>query len=134
MINLLAVGLNTAVNFLYYRYLKVEGLALGHATAYTCAAVIAAFVLHRRLGGLEGRRLAPVLGQILVAGAGTGAASWLAARWLGSAVGTTSLGPQLLQVGGGLVAGVGTFLAIAVAFRMPELQLIKQSALRWGRR
>ena len=31
LINLFAVGLNTAVNFLYYRYLGVEGLALGHA-------------------------------------------------------------------------------------------------------
>lgn len=134
LINLFAVGLNTAVNFIYYRYLKVEGLALGHATAYTFAALMAAFILHRRLGGLEGRRLAPVLGQILLAGAGTGAASWLVARWVGSALGTASFGPQLLQVGGGLVAGVGTFLAISVAFRMPELQLIKQAALRWGRR
>jgi putative peptidoglycan lipid II flippase len=134
LINLFAVGLNTAVNFIYYRYLKVEGLALGHATAYTFAALMAAFILHRRLGGLEGRRLAPVLGQILLAGAGTGGASWLVARWVGNAVGTASFGPQLLQVLGGLVAGVGTFLAISVAFRMPELQLIKQAALRWGRR
>ena len=134
LINLFAVGLNTAVNFLYYRYLKVEGLALGHATAYTFAALMAAFILHRRLGGLEGRRLAPVLGQILLAGAGTGAASWLVAHWVGSALGTASFGPQLLQVGGGLVAGVGTFLVISMAFRMPELQLIKQAALRWGRR
>jgi putative peptidoglycan lipid II flippase len=135
LINLFAVGLNTAVNFLYYRYLKVEGLALGHATAYTFAAVMAAFILHRRLGGLEGRRLAPVLGQILVAGAATGGASWLVARWVSDAVGTASLGPQLLQVGGGLVAGLGTFLIIAMAFRMPELRLIKQTALsRLGRR
>ena len=127
IINLLAVGLNTAVNFVYYRYLRVEGLALGHATAYTFAAVLAAFILHRRLGGLEGRRLAPVLGQILVAGAATGGASWLVARWVAKAIGSASLGPQLLQVGGGLVAGVGTFLAIATAFRMPELRLIKQA-------
>jgi len=135
LINLFAVGLNTAVNFLYYRYLGVEGLALGHATAYTLAAVTAAFILHRRLGGLEGRRLAPVLGRILVAGAATGGASWLAARWVAGAIGTASLGPQLLQVGGGLVAGLGTFLLIAMAFRMPELRLIKLTALtRLGRR
>jgi putative peptidoglycan lipid II flippase len=99
------------------------------------AAVVAVVILRRRLGGLEWRRLGPVLGQILVAGAATGAASWLVARWVAEALGTASLGPQLLQVGGGLAAGLGTFLALAMAFRMQELALIKQTVLaRLGRR
>jgi putative peptidoglycan lipid II flippase len=134
LINVAAVALNTAVNFIYYRYLRVEGLALGHATAYTFAALVAAFVLRRRLDGLEGRRLAPVLGQILVAGAATGGASWLVSRGVAAGLGTASLGPQLLQVGGGLAAGLFTFLGVATAFRMPELRLIKQAVLaRVGR-
>jgi putative peptidoglycan lipid II flippase len=135
IINLFAVGLNTAVNFIYYRYLKVEGLALGHATAYTFAAIVATIVLRRRLGGLEGRRLAPALAQILLAGAATGGVSWLVARGVGGWLGTATLGPQLLQVLGGTVAGLGTFLAIAVALRLPELRLIRVSMSSWlGRR
>jgi putative peptidoglycan lipid II flippase len=130
IINVFAVGLNTAVNFIYYRYLNVEGLALGHATAYTFAAVVAVIVLRRRLGGLEGRRLAPALGQILVAGAATGGASWLVARGIEAWLGTATLGPQLLQVGSGIAVGLGTFLAIAAAFKMPELALIRESAFR----
>src|SRR5207253_7831395 len=47
LINVAAVGLNTAVNVIYFRYLKVEGLALGHATAYTFAAAIAAVILRK---------------------------------------------------------------------------------------
>jgi putative peptidoglycan lipid II flippase len=134
IINVFAVGLNTAVNFVYYRYLNVEGLALGHATAYTFAAIVAVIVLRRRLGGLDGRRLAPALGQILAAGAATGGAAWLAARFIGASLGTATLGPQILQVGGGVVAGFGIFIAIAVTLRMPELSLIRDAVLRRGRR
>ena len=67
LINVFAVGLNTLVNLLYFRYLKVEGLALGHATAYTFAAATAALILRRRVGGLEGRRLVRGLGEALAA-------------------------------------------------------------------
>jgi putative peptidoglycan lipid II flippase len=135
IINIFAVGLNTAVNFLYYRYLNVEGLALGHATAYTFAALVAVIVLRRRLGGLDGRRLAPALGQILLAGAATGGAAWLVARGVASSVGTVSLGPQILQVGGGVLAGLGAFLAVSMALRMPELRLIRQTVRgRWSGR
>jgi putative peptidoglycan lipid II flippase len=128
LINIFAVGLNTAVNFLYFRYLDlgVEGLALGHATAYTFAAVVAVVILRRRLGGLEGRRLLPALGRIVLAGLATGVVAYVVARSLGEAFGTASLGPQLLQVGGGLVAGALTFLALAAAFRMQELTVITQ--------
>ena len=128
LINIGAVAVNTAANFIYFRYLKVEGLALGHATAYTFAAIVAAVILRRRLGGLEGRRLLPALGRIMVGGVATGAAAYLVARWLGDAFGTATLGPQLLQVGGGLIAGLLTFLAVAAALRMQELTLIAEMA------
>jgi putative peptidoglycan lipid II flippase len=134
MINIAAVALNTLVNLIYYRLLGVEGLALGHATAYTFAALVAAAFLRRRIGGLEGRRLAPVLGQTLAAGAVTGGAAWVVAWAVARSLGTASLGPQLLQVGGGMAAGLGAFLAIAVALRMPELRLIRETVLaRWRR-
>jgi putative peptidoglycan lipid II flippase len=128
LINIFAVGLNTAVNFLYFRYLDlgVEGLALGHATAYTFAAIVAVIILRRRLGGLEERGLLTALGRILLGGLATGAAAYLVARWLGDAFGTASLGPQLLQVGGGVVAGALAFVSVAAAFRMQELTLIAQ--------
>jgi putative peptidoglycan lipid II flippase len=126
LINVFAVGLNTAVNFIYFRYLKVEGLALGHATAYTFAAITAAVLLRRRLGGLEGRRLAVPLLKILLGGVATGVAAFLVSRLVARTLGTASFGPQLLQVTGGVAAGVGAFLAVAVAFQMQELQLIRQ--------
>lgn len=135
IINLFAVALNTVVNLILFRYLKVEGLALGHVTAYTAAAIASAVILGRRLGGLEGRRLAPALGRIALAGLATGGVSYMVARWVGQAVGTAGLGPQLIQVGSAVGAGGLVFLAVAAAFRMQELFLIKQMVLaRVGRR
>jgi putative peptidoglycan lipid II flippase len=125
LINVLAVGLNTSVNFIFFRYLRVEGLALGHATAYTFAAATAALMLRRKLGGLDGRRLVMPLAQILLGGAATGGASLLISDLVARAVGTASFGPQALQVGAGVVAGLAAFLAVAMAFRMQELRLIR---------
>jgi putative peptidoglycan lipid II flippase len=126
LINVVAVALNTAVNVLYFRYLKVEGLALGHATAYTFAAIASVTILSRRLGGLEWRALGRALAQILVAGLATGAAAWGVSRLVAGAMGSASLGPQLLEVGAGLVAGVSAFLILAWAFRLEELEYLKR--------
>ena len=126
LINIAAVALNTAVNFIFFRYLQVEGLALGHATAYTFAAVAAAWILSRRLGGLEWRPLGAALGRILVAGVATGLAAWLASSGIGRTVGTTTLGPQLLQVMVGVAAGLAAFLLLAAAFKLEELEMIRR--------
>src|SRR5439155_18247767 len=124
LINVFAVGLNTAVNFVYFRYLRVEGLALGHATAYTFASIAAVVILRRRLGGLDGRRLARALGRILLAGLATGGAAFLVSRLVGRAVGTASIGPQLLQVGGGVIAGLAARLVVAARRGSEELQVV----------
>jgi putative peptidoglycan lipid II flippase len=126
LINLGTVALNTAVNFLYFRYFGVEGLALGHATAYTAAAIFAAWLLRRRIRGLGERRLLPAFGKILLGGVATGLAAYAVATWLGDAFGTAGLGLQVLQVGTGVAAGVVAFVASAAAFRMQELSLIAE--------
>jgi putative peptidoglycan lipid II flippase len=50
VINVFAVGLNVAMNLVYFQIFDVRGLALGHATAYTFAAVAAGLIIQRRLG------------------------------------------------------------------------------------
>jgi putative peptidoglycan lipid II flippase len=126
LINVVAVTLNTGVNLVYYHFLGVKGLALGHATAYTFAAGVSMVVLSRRLRGLEWSRLASGLGRIVVAAALTGAGAFLVARILGSAVGTATFGQQLLQVGAAVAAGVAIFIAAATALRLEEFGLLKR--------
>jgi putative peptidoglycan lipid II flippase len=57
LINLGATAVGTAVNFIYFRYLGVKGLALGQTTAYTIATIAALLVMRARLGSIDGRRL-----------------------------------------------------------------------------
>jgi len=129
LINVFAVGVNTAVNFALFPALGVRGLALGHAIAYTFAAVTAAIVMARRLAGFEWAALGAGLGKVLVGAAATGAAAWGAARLAGEAVSTATLGGQVLQVGAGVLAGVLAFLAAAVTLRMEELTIMRRAVL-----
>ena len=133
-INILAVGINTAVNFIYFRYLEVEGLALGHATAYTIGAVVFVVVLRRRIGGLDGRRLMRALGQILLAGLAAGAGALAVSQIIAHSLGTVDLGPQLLEVVAGVAAGLAAFLAVALAFRLQELALLRDMVVARIRR
>jgi putative peptidoglycan lipid II flippase len=126
LINLFATGINTVADVVFVRFLKVEGLALGLAVAYAFAAIMAAVILRGRLEGLQWRRLSLGLARITMGGVLAGGAAYLVSWAVGRTLGTTSLGPEVLQVSGGVLAGMAVFLAVALAFRMEELILIKQ--------
>ncbi|MBI2237434.1 MAG: murein biosynthesis integral membrane protein MurJ [Actinobacteria bacterium] len=136
LINVAAVGLNTAVNFLYFFTfgLGVRGLALGHATAYTFAAILSAVVIRRRLGGIEGRRIAAAVGRTLVAGGLTAGAAWLTARSLADLLGTATLGAQVVQVSAAVLAGLLVFVGVALMLRMEEVDAVKGSVMARLRR
>ena len=127
LVNIAAVSLNTAVNFVFFRFFGVKGLALGHATAYTFAVIVSTILIRRRLGGLEGRTVVAGLSRVAAAGAATAAAAWGAARLLGGALGTSSIAGQAVQVFGSVAAGLLVFVLIAFALRMEELDLVKTS-------
>ncbi|HZA26813.1 MAG TPA: lipid II flippase MurJ, partial [Actinomycetota bacterium] len=132
LINVAAVAVNTAVNLALFPILDVRGLALGHAVAYTFAALVAAAVLRRRLGSLEGRYVAGGLIGVLLAAAATAAAAWGAARLVAAALGAETLTEQIIQVGAGVLAGLIIFVGAALLFRVEEFELVKRTIL--GRR
>ncbi|HET6776790.1 MAG TPA: murein biosynthesis integral membrane protein MurJ [Actinomycetota bacterium] len=127
LINVFAVGLNTAANFALFPLLGVRGLALGHATAYTFAAIAAGVLLRRRLGGIEGRLLARGLAKIVAGAAVTAAAAWGVATLLERSVGVETLGKQVIQVGTSVLAGLIIFLGAALLLRMEELELVRRT-------
>ena len=134
LINVFAVGVNTVANLLLFPVLGVPGLALGHAIAYTFAAVTAAVVLRRRIGGLEGGALARGMSKIVVAAAATGGAAWLGAHVLAGSVSAETFGGQLTQVGVGVGLGLVTFVLAALALRIEEFDLVKRTLLARSRR
>jgi putative peptidoglycan lipid II flippase len=127
VINLFAVALNTVANLLLFPVLQVRGLALGHALAYTFAALTAAAVLRRRLGGLEGRTLAEGLAKVVLGAAATAAAAWGMARLMGGVISTDTLAGQVAQVGTGVLAGLIIFVGAALLLRMEEFDLVKRT-------
>lgn len=129
-----SVVVNVGLNVWFFELFGVQGLALGHSVAYTVAAVAAGMLLRRRIGGLEGRRLAGGLLRIGVAAGLTGAAAWGAARLVGDALGTATLLEQGLQVFAGVLAGLMIFVASVVLLRVEEFDLVKRFVLARIRR
>jgi putative peptidoglycan lipid II flippase len=127
LINAAAVAVNVAANVILFPFLEVRGLALGHAAAYTFAAVVALTILRRRLGGLGGRDLTRGMVRILAAAVLTAAAAWGAARLVAETLGVVTTVDQIVQVGAGMLAGLVAFVAAATLFRMEEFELVKRT-------
>jgi len=106
---------------------------LGQTTAYTIATIAALLVIRARLGGIDGRHLALALSRIAGAAAATGAAAALAAAGLGAAFGSSTPGPQLVQVLGGTAAGVAAFAAAARVLHIQEVSAVMQLLRRRNR-
>ena len=132
LINVAAVAVNTALNVALFPVLDVRGLALGHAAAYTFAAILAGAVLRRRLGGLEGRQLARGVVPVVLSAAATAAAAWGVSRLVSNSLGAETLPEQVIQVGAGVMAGLIIFVGAALLFRVKEFELVKRTIL--GRR
>lgn len=134
LVNVAAVGINVGANLLFYFTfdLGVQGLALGHATAYAFASLALLVLIRRRIGGVDGARVLGSVGRTLLAGLTTAGAAWAVARWLGDAVGVTSLGEQALQVISAVGVGLLVFLLAATLLRIEEVQMVRRHlASRW---
>ncbi|MGZ4113992.1 MAG: murein biosynthesis integral membrane protein MurJ [Actinomycetota bacterium] len=136
LVNVAAAGVNIGLDVLYVNGLGlgVQGLALGHASTYAFSTLVSIVLLRRRLGRLDGRRIAASVLRISVAAAAAAVAAWLIARLAGSFVDVTDLDGQVVQVGTAVVAGVLAFLAAALMLRIEEVDVLrKQLTARWRR-
>ncbi len=134
------IALNIGVDFLYFYtfktdVMKVASLALGNTTAYVAGAVTVWLVLRRRLGSLDGRRIATSLGKICLASAAMGAACWATALVVETLVGVADFWGQLLQVVLALAVAAGVYLGAAVLLKSEEMSALRRLAARlMGRR
>ncbi len=136
LVNIAAVGLNVVMDLVYVLGLNlgVKGLALGHATAYTFGAIALGFLIRRRLGSIEGRRIASGLVRTFVAAVLTAAVAWGTARVAGQWLDTETLTGQTLQVLLAVLAGMITFVIAALMLRIEEVDVVRrQLAARWHR-
>lgn len=123
-----AVGLNVVADLVLFFGLDlgVQGLAIGHAGSYAFASIVLVLLIRRRLGRVDGGRIAASLGRTLLASGGSAGAAWLAARGVGDAFGVASLAPQMVQVLSGVAAGVVAFVIAAVLLRIEEVDMVRR--------
>ena len=105
VVSVTAVGINVVLNLVLVRVIGYQGLALGNAIAALANAGLLLVFLRRRLGGIEGGRLAGTFARITVAAAVMGGVVHLTAGWLGRRWPDPGLTAQLVMVG--LEIGVG---------------------------
>lgn len=130
LVNVAAVALNTVVNVVFFELWGVRGLALGHATAYTFAAVTCAVILRRRLGGLEGRTVMRHLGKVVAAAGVMAAVAYAASRALGGVAPPGELAGQTIAALGPVAVGLFSYAGLTLMLRIEGLSALRASVRR----
>jgi len=113
-INCIENAVNIALAFPLYAWLGIPGLALAFSLAYFVAVALTLVVLHARLGGIDGRRIATSVAKVVVAGGAVALVSWLLGRAIGWATTTEALESLVVGTLAGVVVYVGTLRILRV--------------------
>lgn len=103
---------------------RVQGLALAHSLCYVSGAVLAGFLLSRRIGGLDIGGTFGALGRAAGASAVAAGAMVVAVAAVNSVMGASGARPLVQLVVGGL-AGAVAFLSAAKVLRVEELDTLR---------
>ena len=122
-------AVNVALAFPLYAWLGIPGLALAFSLAYFVAAGLTMVVLHRRIGSIDGPRLASTTIRAVVAGAAVVGVTFAIAHLVGWDTTLDSL--LALAVGG--VAGALVYVGLLAVLRVDELQSLLSLVARRGR-
>src|SRR5262249_15897028 len=119
-VSVAAVLANLFMNLALVRVLGYRGLALGTAVAAMFNAGVLLWLLERRLGGLEGGRIAVAFGKILAASLAMGIAAAYTSSWLTVLLPGTQTLLKSVRVFSSIAVGVLVLLAASRALRIEE--------------
>ena len=122
-VSFFAVGLNLAFNWLFTFRLHWGHLGLAFSTGCvaTCNFLVLYFLMHRRLGGLESRRMLVLLAKAGVAGAALAGVCVASTHWLLRDWAVQSFAVKAAALFATVAAGGVVFLACGMALRIEEL-------------
>ena len=129
-VSVIAVLTNLTINLLLVRVMGYRGLALGTALAAMFNAGMLLWLLRRRLGGLEERRVLIAFVKISAASAAMGAAAFLTSSWLASLMPPTNSLSRAIQLGTAIGVGVVVLVAAARLLRLAEFDEAFDRVLR----
>ncbi len=134
VVSILSMGLNLGINWMLVRVYGFGhvGLAMTTSVSALFNAVVLAFILRWRAGGMEGGALAWTLVRVGLAAAVMGAAVW------GTRLGVEGMLERgfvrhVVSLGAGVVVGAVVFGVVALVLRIPELQMLVGAVRRRGR-
>lgn len=119
MVGVTAMTLNIIFSLLFTAWfdrlgwMPHGGLALSSSLATFLEMLALLYLMRRRLAGLEGMSIARLVTKSALAAGGMGAALWF---WLAQSGGM----PIVVQVTGGLAAGILIYALLVIALRVPE--------------
>jgi putative peptidoglycan lipid II flippase len=120
IVSVLAVLTNLTINLMLVRVMGYRGLALGTALAAMFNAGTLLWLLRRRLGGLEGRRVLIAFAKIAAASAAMGLAARFTAYWLATIIPPAHFISRALHLGAAIIVGVVVLVAAARLLRLEE--------------
>jgi putative peptidoglycan lipid II flippase len=119
-VSVTAIVTNLLLNLWLNSLLGFKGLALGTAISANINAGLLVYLLSRRIGGIDGARLASSLAKILVASLVMGVATFFAEGQLHAMFPAERFAMHLIRVTGGIAAGLGTLAVAAWVLRIQE--------------
>lgn len=119
VVGILSVAFNLALNLLLVRVLGFRGLALGTSAAALFNGGLLLWLLRRRLGGLDGRRVATAFVKVLAAAVVMALAARGSEQLLAAAMGSSLLA-RMIVVAGAIGTGIVALAAAARFLRIAE--------------
>lgn len=133
-VGVFTIFVNIALNFLLIKPLGHGGLALAYSLAGFINMLGLLYILRKKIGSIDGKRMAisfiQTLGISLVMGLGAYGAAQISEKLVTTG---TKLG-QLVQVGSGVLTGTVIFVVLALLLNMEEVILAKSILMRRFRR
>jgi putative peptidoglycan lipid II flippase len=119
-VSLATILVNLILNVSLNRVMGFTGLALGTALSANLNAGVLLFLLSRRVGGIEGRRVGWSFTKILAASLVMGAAAWYSQMWLRTVIPGGGALAQFARVFAPIGIALGVLALAAWALRIEE--------------
>lgn len=134
VVSLITIGLNLGLNLWLHAWMGFTGLALGTGIAANVNAGLLLYLLSRRVGGIEARRVWWSLVKIVAASLVMAAVAYGTHAWLRDLFPDTGALMRVVRVGAAIGAAVTTLAAAAWVMRIEEFhQAIAQIQARLKR-
>ena len=122
IVSLITIASNLVLNLWLNSIIGFRGLALGTAIAANINAGLLLILLGRRIGGVDGSRIALSFAKIVVASALMGVAGHFSEQWLRDVLPGDALLTRLVRVGGAIGVSLGTLAVAAWVLRIHEFR------------